>query len=335
MARLAGMRTAGRCVLALVAVLAMASCGIDRPEVARVGGVDLSRADLERAVSLQQALADLQGAPCGQPSEGESQDAACHRAVLSGEILWLAVSPYAERHELRPAPGEVDRAVDQLEGQVGAKVLDDALASRSVTREDLSELGRRILTIRAVRSSIAAEQVGDDQLRQLYEQRILEFTTVDAAHILVGSRQEAETVYDEVRDATLERFEAVARRVSTEPQAKETGGSLGNATASTYAEPFARAAVALKPGEVSQPVQTQFGWHVIYLVDKDVVPFEEAKPQLLEPLIDGVFRDWLAGRAGDLDVQVNPRYGYFVPSTFSVTAVRSTDPEADAASPSP
>jgi hypothetical protein len=74
---------------------------------------------------------------------------------------------------------------------------------------------------------------------------------------------------------------------------------------------------------------------VIYLVDKSVTPFEEAKPGLLEPLADGVFRDWLAARAEDLDVQVNPRYGHFVAQTFSVTAVRSTDPEGDAAAPAP
>jgi foldase protein PrsA len=329
------MRLAGRSSLALVVALAFASCALGRPDVARVGDVELAKADLERAVSLQRALADLQGAQCGQPVEGETQDAACHRAVLSGELLWLAVSPYAERNDLGPSEGEVDEAVGQLEGQVGAQVLDEALASRSVTREDLSELGRRILTVREVRSSVAQEQVDEEQLRAQYEQRALEFTTIQAAHILVETEREANEIYRRVRDATLEEFEAVARRASIEPGAKQTGGSLGRNVASTYAEPFARAAIALKPGEVSEPVQTEFGWHVIYLVEKTVTPFEDAKPGLLEPIADSVFRDWLAARAEDLDVEVNPRYGFFVASTFSVTAARSTDPEGDAASPAP
>jgi SurA N-terminal domain len=150
-------------------LLVLTACGLERPEVARVGDRDLATADLERAVSLQQALADLQGAACGQPAEGETQDAACERAVLSGELLWLAVRGYAERNQLIPSDREVEDAIGQLEGQVGPEVLDEALSTRSVTRDDLSELGRRILTIRAVRTAVAEEGVGDEELRRLYD----------------------------------------------------------------------------------------------------------------------------------------------------------------------
>jgi peptidyl-prolyl cis-trans isomerase C len=322
-------------LVALVALLAFTACGLDRPEVARVGDRDVATADLEHAVSLQRALADLQGAPCGQPAAGESQDAACERAVLSGELLWLAVQGYAERNELGPSAGEVERAVGQLETQVGAEVLNEALSSRSVTRDDLSELGRRILTIRAVRTAVAEEQVGGEELHRLYDEGVLDFTVVDAIHILVASEAEARDVYRRVRHATQEEFMDVARRVSTEPGADESGGALGAAAASGYAEPFARAAIALDPGEVSEPVQTQFGWHVIYLVDESVTPYEEAKEGLLEPLADREFQSWLAARAAELDIQVNPRYGHFVARTFTLTATRSTDPEADAVAPSP
>jgi hypothetical protein len=98
---------------------------------------------------------------------------------------------------------------------------------------------------------------------------------------------------------------------------------------------FAGATVALEPGEVSRPVQTQFGWHVIYLVDKQVTPYSEAKAGLLEPLADREFQGWLTDRAEELGVEVNPKYGRFESDTFSLTAVRSTDPEGEPASPSP
>lgn len=322
-------------VLSLLAVFTLASCALDRPEVARVGDVDLTTADLERSVSLQRALADLQGAPCGQPVQGETQDSACHRAVLSGELVWLAVSDYAEQHDLGPSDAEVEGAVGQLESQVGAEVLDEALASRSVTREDLNELGRKILTIREVRSAVAAERVGDEELRRLYDEGVLDYTVVQADHILVESEAEARDVYRQVRDATEKEFQAVARRVSIEQGAKQSGGALGAQAASGLAEPFARAAIALDPGEVSEPVQTQFGWHVIYLVEKTVTPFEEAKEGLLEPVADREFQGWLTERAVRLDIEVNPRYGHFVARTFTLTAARSTDPEAEAVTPSP
>jgi hypothetical protein len=329
------MRHARSGFLALVALVTLASCSLDHPEVARVGDVDLAASDLQRSVSLQQALSDLQGAPCGQPVQGETQDAACDRAVLSGELVWLAVSDYAEEHDLGPSDGEVERAVGQLESQVGAEVLDEALAARSVTRQDLNDLGRKILTIREVRSAVAAERVGDEELRRLYDEGVLDYTVVQADHILVKTEAEARDVYRRVRGATEEEFKAVARRVSIEDGAKESGGALGAQAASGLVEPFARAAMALEPGEVSEPVRTQFGWHVIYLVEKTVTPFEEAKAGLLEPVADREFQAWLAERAARLDIEVNPRYGHFVARTFTLTAARSTDPEGDAVSPSP
>ena len=325
-----------RAARVLLVALALSACGASKPEVARVGDRDVGDADLRHAVALQEALADLQGAPCGgEAAGGEGAGAACNRIALSGELLWLAVADYADANDISAATDEVDGAVSQLEAQFGAEALDQALGAHDVTRDDLFELGRRILTIRAVRSSIAEERIGPEELRSQYEQRTLEFTTVDANHILVETESEAQSVYRRVRDATEAQFVALARTVSTEPGAKDSGGKLGSAPATQYVAEFAEATVALAPGEVSRPVQTQFGWHVIYLVDKEVTPFEEAKAGLLEPLADREFTGWLSDRAEELGVEVNPRYGRFEPRTFSVTSVRSTDPEGDAASPSP
>jgi len=320
----------------LLVALALSACGLSKPEVARVGDEDVQDADLRQAVAVQQVLADLQGAPCGgKPVGGESENAACNRIALSGELLWLAVADYADANGLTAAKENVESAISGLETQVGADVLRKALGAHDVTRADLFELGRRILTIRAVRIAIAEKQVGTAALRSQYEQRTTEFTTVEADHILVKTEAEALNVYQRVRDATPEQFMALARKVSIEPGAKDSGGALGSAPASKYVPEFANAVVALEPGEISKPVHTQVGWHVIYLIGKTVMPFEEAKSGLLEPVADGEFKGWLKDRAKQLGVEVNPRYGHFEPDTFSVSAVRSTDPEGDAASPTP
>jgi hypothetical protein len=327
--------TLRRTSLALLAGVTLAACALGRPEVARVGDRELTRAELDRATALQAALAQLQGTPCGAPAPGESEDAACLRLALSSELLWLAVVDHAEQHDLYPTDREVADAVDQLEAQVGAEVLDEALGSRSVGRDDLHELGRRILTVRAVRTDVTGDRIGDDELRRLYDEQLRTFTTIDADHILVRTQAEAEEVYRQVRNATEERFMEVAKRLSIEPGADSTGGALGVTAASGFVQPFADAALALDPGEVSRPVQTQFGWHVIYLINTEVTPFTEARAQLLEPLADREFRTWLEEQATELGVEVNPRYGRFDASSFTVRAVRSTDPDADAATPTP
>lgn len=328
-------------LVALVPFL-VAGCGPGKPAVARVGERDVAEADLRHAAALQRVLAELQGTPCGgQPVAGEPEGAACDRAALSSELLWLAVSGYADTNDITAAESEAEEAVAQLETQVGADELRRALGARDLTRDDLLELGRRILTIRAVRTAVAEERIGTAELRAQYEERALEFTIVQADHILLESEGDARRVYRRVRDATEAQFVAVAKEESTEPGADQSGGALGSTAATQFVPEFANAVVALEPGEVSRPVQTQFGWHVIYLVDKEVTPFEEAKAGLLEPLADQEFRAWLEDRAADLGVEVNPRYGRFSAETFSVQPARSTDPSdgadpgGDGASPSP
>jgi PPIC-type PPIASE domain len=317
-----------RLLLVAFVALAVGACGQGKPEIARVGERDVAEADLLEAAALQHVLADLQGSTCGgQPSDGESAAAACDRAALSAELLWLAVVPYAEAHDITADSGEVEEAVGQLETQVGADQLTSSLGARDVTRGDLLELGRKILTIRAVRLAIAEEQIGADELRSQYEQRAVEFTTVEANHILLTTRAAAQRVYERVKDATRAQFVAVAKEESTEP-----GVDLGNAPATQFGPEFANAVAALEPGEVSEPVQSQFGWHVIYLADKQVTPFKDAKPGLIEPLADQHFRAWLEERANEVGVEVNPRYGRFSAATFSVQPARSTDP-SDVAPP--
>ena len=315
----------------VLVALALAGCaGMDRPEVARVGERDVSQADLRRAVALQRFLADLQGQPCGgRPTAEEPVGIACKRVALSSELLWLGVRDYADQHDLIASTADADQAVAGLEAQVGEEALAEALAKQGVTRDDLLELGRRILTANAVRASVGAEEVGDEALRAQYEQRAVDFTTVDADHIVVDTREEAEAIYRRVQGATREEFDVEARKSSTEPGAKTSGGRLGSQPASGYVPEFARAVVALEPGEISQPVKTQFGWHVIYLVDKEVTPFDEAKLNLVEPeAATQAFQAWLEERAKDVGVEVDPRYGTFDPSTFSVEVARSTDPGA-------
>ena len=337
---MASLRVSRLLLVALVA-FAVAACGQGKPDVARVGERDVTEADLREAAALQHVLADLQGTECGgTPSAGESAGAACDRAALSGELLWLAVAPYAEAHDLTAASGEVEQAVGQLETQVGKAELERSLGARDLTRDDLVELGRRILTIRAVRVAVAEERIGEDELRSQYEQRLVEFTTVESNHILLPTRAAAQRVYERVKDATRAQFIAVAKEESTEPGAAESGGDLGNAPATQFVPEFADAVAALEPGQVSEPVQSQFGWHVIYLADKQVTPFEDAKAGLVEPMADQEFRGWLEERADEVGVEVNPRYGRFSAATFSVEAAHSTDPSestvpgGDAASPS-
>ena len=103
---------------------------------------------------------------------------------------------------------------------------------------------------------------------------------VQARHILVATEGEAETVIKRLEKG--EGFAALAGELSLGPSASR-GGDLGYFLAEEMVQAFSDAAFALQPGELSVPVETEFGWHVIRLEDRRVVPppsFEDLSKQI-------------------------------------------------------
>ena len=126
-------------------------------------------------------------------------------------------------------------------------------------------------------------------------------------------------------------FGETAKRESIDQQSAAQGGSLGSfsqAQFQTQFDPdFVAATLALKPGEISGPIQTQFGWHVIQLVRRDVAPFEDVRDQLQANQTGAVFNDWFTEQLGTTTIEVNPRFGRFDRETGEVLPIRSTAKE--------
>ena len=91
-------------------------------------------------------------------------------------------------------------------------------------------------------------------------------TEVRASHILVKTEEEAKNLYDEIKNGAS--FAKLAEEKSLCPSG-QNGGDLGFFGKGMMVKPFEDAAFRLNVGELSQPVQTQFGWHLIQLTDKN------------------------------------------------------------------
>lgn len=91
-------------------------------------------------------------------------------------------------------------------------------------------------------------------------------TEVKASHILVKTEQEAMDLYNEIVNDGKS-FEEIAQAKSLCPSG-QNGGDLGFFGKGMMVKPFEDAAFDLEIGEISKPVETQFGWHLIKLVDK-------------------------------------------------------------------
>lgn len=126
--------------------------------------------------------------------------------------------------------------------------------------------------------------VTPEAAKALYDQTVKAMKPEEEArarHVLVDNEAEAKGIAKRIKDG--EDFSKVAAASSKDPGSKAEGGDLGWFTRERMVAPFAEAAFKLKAGEVSEPVKTQFGWHVIKLEEKRTKPipsFDEMKEQV-------------------------------------------------------
>jgi len=163
-----------------------------------------------------------------------------------------------------------------------------------------TELARQsVLAGAYVQDYAKTHPIGDDQLKQEFDKlkANLGKNEYNARHILVETEAEAKAIIAQL--GKKGNFDKIAKEKSKDAGSAERGGSLGWTVPSNFVPPFAVALTTLKKGAYTkEPVQTQFGWHVIKLDDMrdlNVPPYDEVKPQILQRLqqqsVQGIIDD--------------------------------------------
>ena len=144
------------------------------------------------------------------------------------------------------------------------------------------------------------------------------------SHILLETEAEAQAVVDELEGGAD--FAEVAKARSTEPAAATTGGALagadGNACQSVgtfqtqYDADFTTGALGATVGEPTDPIQSQFGWHVILLR-----PYEEVADDLATLVASSPGEAALTGALATADISVDPRYGQWSRAAGNVVSL--------------
>jgi peptidyl-prolyl cis-trans isomerase C len=189
--------------------------------------------------------------------------------------------------EYQELPAEVlfDGMLEQL---VQQQVIADVAAEDMSTAMELGlENERRAFLAANFIDQVAMAEISEEDLQAEYEAQYGSAdpaTEYNASHILVETEEEAQAVIDELAEGAD--FAELAAERSVGPSGPN-GGQLGWFTAGMMVPEFEEAVFALEPGEVSEPVETQFGWHVILLSDtraQEPPALEEVRAELLEGL---------------------------------------------------
>lgn len=206
-------------------------------------------------------------------------------ADITEREVALATEDLAERLEQLPEARRRDEVINYLvDLKIGAKAAaaakvdnePDFAARLAYYREKvlldqyLTREGRKAVT------DEAAKKLFDDTTKAMAPEE-----EAHARHILVEDEAQAKAVAARLKKG--EDFAKVANELSKDPGSGKDGGDLGWFTKDRMVPEFAEAAFKLKKGEVSEPVKSQFGWHVIKLEDKRSKPlpdFAAVKPQI-------------------------------------------------------
>ncbi|MGH6933938.1 MAG: peptidylprolyl isomerase [Dongiaceae bacterium] len=215
------------------------------------------------------------------------------RADVVASAATLPAQYQAQLEQIFPAL--IDRLVDLtlLANEARGQNLQDDPDVKTEVERLLNETISKTLITRHVKAAVTEEAI-----KARYEKMIAETpATVEtkASHILLETEDEAKAVIAEL--AAGGDFTTLAKTKSKDPSAAQNGGDLGYFTAEQMVPEFSTAAFALEKGAISTaPTQSQFGWHVIMVVDRrDKAPptFEESKAKIEETLSNEAASDYL------------------------------------------
>ena len=161
--------------------------------------------------------------------------------------------------------------------------------------KQVSELRKRLVVQKVMRKYQTPPEITDEQAKAYYDanRQLYSGTQVHASHILVKDEDTAKQIATEVK-AHPEKFAEIAKAKSVDTATAQRGGDLGTFAQGRMVPEFEKAAFSLQPGTISDPVKTQYGWHVIMVTERkegEPKPFDQVKEQIKAMLRNKALQD--------------------------------------------
>ncbi len=301
-------------LLLLVAPLALlaASCGgggggrsISKDDVAVVAGEHIARGDLDRRMHEAQCSYELQKRTF--PKAGSPEYQAIQTQILQSLVQRAEIQQKAPGLGATVSDKQVENQLKQLKKQYfggSEKRYQAELKKQCVTDPEVrADIRSNLLSDAVYKKVTTGAQVSEADANAYYLSHSVNYTqpqTRVVRHILVKDKQTADKLYAQLKAGAD--FATLAKKFSQDPGSKSQGGQLTISRGQTVPE-FDRVAFALQTGELSTPVKTQFGWHIIEALKpatpRKATPFKQVKEairqQLLQQKRSDALKRWLDG----------------------------------------
>jgi foldase protein PrsA len=285
-------------ILAAAAAMSIvvAACGGSDEVVASVNGEDITRSQVNVLV----------------PDTDDPSAVTDFTRYLSVVIQWEAISQAAAEEDIEPTDEEIDARLDELvAGQGEGSTLEAYLEQVQASEGGIRLFTEQLIIQDAVQADLAEEgTVTDDEVNSELANNLLDWTVVCTSHILVGSEEEAIAVQD--RLAAGEDFAVVAAEVSTDVASGASGGDLGCNSPSGFVGSFAAATLEAEIDVVTEPVESEFGYHLILVNQREVATPDVVRVGLERDALASAVDAWFLGVIEAADVTVDGEIGVWV-----------------------
>ena len=299
-------------LLALVAVLAVAACGgegsssADVPEgaIAVVGDKTVTKEEFDQVIEQQKKTAESQKQDF--PEVGTPEYEALKANVVKGLIAQREWELEGESMGIKVTDQEIETQLNQKKEQFGLtdeQKYQAELAKAGITDAQVRDQVRiEILTNKIYEAVIKKVTVTDADVQAYYDQNAAKYqqpASREVRHILVKTEAQAQKLHDQIQSGAD--FAKLAKKYTQDEASKADGGKFTALEGRTVG-PFDDFIFSAKTGELSDPIKTEFGWHIIEVLSAikppTTTPLDQVNPPIKTTLLqtkqNAAMRAWIA-----------------------------------------
>lgn len=205
--------------------------------------------------------------------------------LLNQTIVTTLLLQEAKKSNIKTEDEEVTKVIGEIKLPPGQD-LNTILSMQGFTLDEFEAKIKDQLTIQKLLNNTIIIDVSDEEILEYFNKNkelLNQESSINASHILVNSSKEADDIIKELKKGKS--FEDLAKEKSLDPGSKENGGNLGVFPKGAMVKEFEDAAFALKVGEISKPVKTTFGYHIIKvseILEAKEATLEDSKEKITE-----------------------------------------------------
>jgi foldase protein PrsA len=305
-------RNSSLLLLALIAALALAACGgggtssADVPDgaVAVVGDKTVTKEEFDKLIEQQKKSAEAQKQDFPEPGTAEYE--ALKATVVKGLVEQKEWELEGEAMGVEVTDQEIETELDKLKQQYfqgDEQKYSAELAKQGLTDEDVrNELRTRILTNKIFEAVTKKVTVTDADIQAYYDKNPTQYqqpASREVRHILVKTEALAQKLHDQIQGGAD--FAKLAKKYTQDQASKADGGKF-TAFKGRTVEPFDEFVFSAKTGDLSDPIKTEFGWHIIEALSAikpaTTTPLDQAKDSIkttvLQTKQNAAMKAWIA-----------------------------------------